>query len=557
MIIFFMLTRFHLISQGWRPRDHEAPSDFPGNSQPKEMSVQSDITTIYVPDNYTTIQEAVDSSNTGDTIIVRAATYFEHVVVKKDSIQIVGQDKSNTTVDGDGSGTALHIEANNVTVSGFTFKNGITGIFLNNATGCTVLDTNVTSCKFGIRLAFASNCTIRENNLTDNEYGIRLDSSPYNSITENTMHDNQYNFGVLGSSLEHFIQTVDNSNTVNGKMIYYIVNAENLLIDPTNHANAGYLAIVNSSTIAVRDIAASNNVQGILLAYTSHTTIENVTMADNKIGIGLYHCSNCTAQESTAFYNMYQGILLLGSSQCTVRDNNLTMNTEGISLTSSSSCTTEGNTLVNNDIGIKLDNTSNNTFFHNNMINNAEQASAHNSMAEAFDDALEGNYWSDQATQDLNQDGISELPYTINTAIADNHPLMGAYHSFKIEDQTSIDVISNFTVGNPHIDKEAKRITFNLTLASGNKGFCRICIPTAFIENPYLLLTCNKTELLINTTIYENETHKWFYFSCINSADVVVASELNLETMLLLLLLSTLAVMASCRRTQARAPSYA
>lgn len=41
-------------------------------------------TTIYVPDNYTKIQAAVDNATDGGTIIVRDGTYTENVDVKKD-----------------------------------------------------------------------------------------------------------------------------------------------------------------------------------------------------------------------------------------------------------------------------------------------------------------------------------------------------------------------------------------------------------------------------------------------------------------------------------------
>jgi pectin methylesterase-like acyl-CoA thioesterase len=39
--------------------------------------------TIYVPDNYPTIQAAVDAASPGDTIIVRDGTYIENVDVTK------------------------------------------------------------------------------------------------------------------------------------------------------------------------------------------------------------------------------------------------------------------------------------------------------------------------------------------------------------------------------------------------------------------------------------------------------------------------------------------
>jgi hypothetical protein len=38
-------------------------------------------TTIHVPDDYTTINQAVDAAMDGDTIIVHSGTYYEHVCI--------------------------------------------------------------------------------------------------------------------------------------------------------------------------------------------------------------------------------------------------------------------------------------------------------------------------------------------------------------------------------------------------------------------------------------------------------------------------------------------
>lgn len=63
--------------------------------------------TIWVPDDYLTIQEAVDAANNGDTIRVRAGTYDEShywygthagVLIRSKSISLVGEDASNTTI---------------------------------------------------------------------------------------------------------------------------------------------------------------------------------------------------------------------------------------------------------------------------------------------------------------------------------------------------------------------------------------------------------------------------------------------------------------------------
>lgn len=183
--------------------------------------------TIYVPNNYTSIQAAVDSAIAGDTICVAAGTYLEEVVVNKDNLKILGEDPATTTLDAS-LGIGLHVEADNTVISGFTIRNSGTGLSLFRSSNCSIYGNHVTLNKFGILLSYASSCRVYENNVTDNEHNIRLDFSTDNYLANNTISSNHYNFGMYGGSLEHFIQRMDKSNTVNGKPICYFTNAANL-----------------------------------------------------------------------------------------------------------------------------------------------------------------------------------------------------------------------------------------------------------------------------------------------------------------------------------------
>jgi parallel beta-helix repeat protein len=79
--------------------------------------------------NFSTIQEAINAANPGDTIRVYDGTYYENLILNK-SVSIIGNGSGNTIIDGGGSGDVINITAGHVTVDGFTFKNGYTGIKL-------------------------------------------------------------------------------------------------------------------------------------------------------------------------------------------------------------------------------------------------------------------------------------------------------------------------------------------------------------------------------------------------------------------------------------------
>ena len=67
--------------------------------------------TIVVPDDYDTIQAAVDAAAPGDTVYVRSGTYFEHVVLNK-QLTLQGEDLATTIIDGGGTGDVIEVSVN-------------------------------------------------------------------------------------------------------------------------------------------------------------------------------------------------------------------------------------------------------------------------------------------------------------------------------------------------------------------------------------------------------------------------------------------------------------
>jgi nitrous oxidase accessory protein NosD len=75
-----------------------------------------------VPDDYPTIQDAVNAVSAGDIVFVRAGIYYEHVVIDK-PISLVGENRKTTIVDGNGTAIIIDITAQNVSISNFTVRN--------------------------------------------------------------------------------------------------------------------------------------------------------------------------------------------------------------------------------------------------------------------------------------------------------------------------------------------------------------------------------------------------------------------------------------------------
>ena len=87
---------------------------------------------IYVPDNYLTIQSAIDSANPGDTIIVRDGIYTENVKLNKPHLTIKSENGAEGTIvqAADSNSNIFEIAENYVTIEGFTIKGGKSGVYI-------------------------------------------------------------------------------------------------------------------------------------------------------------------------------------------------------------------------------------------------------------------------------------------------------------------------------------------------------------------------------------------------------------------------------------------
>lgn len=415
---------------------------------------------IIVPEDYPTIQEAINAARPGDTIFVRTGTYYEHVIVNK-SISLIGEDRGRTIIDAEQDGVTVIVIANQVSIMNFTIRNSGTPAFISYAYPCILLYSvqdcdisfnyivakgiglegdgivleysfnndihanTVSENGIGILIENSFNNGIRGNNVTRNGRGIIVSYSRNNLLRDNHMVLNDYNFGVFGDSVQTFIHNIDTSNTINGKPVYYFVNQYNLTITTATHPSAGYLALVNSTGIIVEDLELKDNIQGMVLAYTANSQIRSNNVTHNRYGIYLFRSSNNIIQRNSIRNNVkgiwlynssdnnniianniggsLYGIELLGrSSANTVSGNNIQVNGYGITLIWSFNNGIYRNNITRNDSGIDLYESSNNRFWHNNFVDNVIQASVKDSI-NVWDDGYPsgGNYWSDHNPPDM------------------------------------------------------------------------------------------------------------------------------------------------------------
>lgn len=109
---------------------------------------------LVVPDDYPTIQAAVDNAEKGTTIVVRPGTYEEAVTVTVPKITIKGVDRFRTVMDGgDALPTGLNVTANKVSIRNLTVRNYTEdGVLFDNVSGYTVAKIDsIKNRRFGVR----------------------------------------------------------------------------------------------------------------------------------------------------------------------------------------------------------------------------------------------------------------------------------------------------------------------------------------------------------------------------------------------------------------------
>ncbi|MGB9778733.1 MAG: NosD domain-containing protein [Candidatus Bathyarchaeales archaeon] len=331
---------------------------------------------IIVPDDYPTIQEAINAASSGDTIYVKKGIYYEHVFVNK-RVSLVGENRNGTIIDGNGTGTVVYITADDVSISQLTIRNGY----------------HIPHVNYGIKVHGCNNVIIKENIISKNDVGIFLYHSDNNIVEGNLVFDNWQGVGLTFSDHNY---VVDN---------YMSANEE---------AGISMGSAANNNTIYNNEIN-DNGFCGIHIGWsTRNEIVKNVLNYNGEAGIRLDSSDNNRIVGNHLALNTRDGIVLFGSNFNTIMENEIIRNQwDGIALWYSNS----------------------NKIYHNNLLENGKQAGSYSGSINTWDDDYPsgGNYWSDYNGTDLfrgpNQnetgsDGIGDTPYVIDEYNRDRYPLM-------------------------------------------------------------------------------------------------------------------------------------
>lgn len=353
---------------------------------------------LIVPDEYQTIQAAIDNASAGDTIFVKPGTYYGNIsyygITIDKPITLIGQNSQNTIIEGTNyryADSVIEITANNVTISGFTITSDYVtstmisiGEYEQPQSDVKIIGNNIVGGPYGISMWEGENYIISQNNITKSGTGISMSAS----------------------------NSVISDNTITGNSVYglQVSNCQNVTIKENNISDNGIL----NPTLTMNDVGGFSF---WLDTNTIYLYGNNIT--DN-MGFGVQFGWICN--DSAVYNNDIMG-------------NGYGVELSNFVLQGSASSVGTGNEIYNNN------------FVENAQSALVEQAFPYNLTTEnqtygyvgsilgngtdivSWDSGKVGNYWSDYQAKypnatEIDNSGIGNTPYLIDQNNTDYYPLM-------------------------------------------------------------------------------------------------------------------------------------
>lgn len=331
------------------------------------------------------LQAAIDDAHPGDVLRLGAGTHAGPIVIDR-SITLMGA--AGAVVDGNGKGRVITVSAPSVTItrlnivrSGSSLATEDSGVFVTEgASGARIIGNRLQRNLIGVYLKGPQNALVQDNvivgrdNLRMNERGngVQLWNTPGSVVA-----DNDIRFGRDGVFV-----TTSRDNVFRGNRF-------------SDLRFAIHYMYTNNSEVS-GNLSSGNHV-GYAIMYSHHLKVfGNTSENDRDRGIFLNYAN----------YSDITGNTVLGETEKCV----FIYNANGNNFS--------GNFFKNCTIGIHFTAGSEHNRIHGNaFIDNRTQVKYVGTRHIEWSADGQGNYWSDNATFDLDGDGIADQPYQPNNIV--------------------------------------------------------------------------------------------------------------------------------------------
>jgi len=234
--------------------------------------------------DFHTINEAINASQNGDTVLVKPGIYCENVFVDK-MITLIAENHSAVIKSvTENVGSAVRIIAKKATITGFTIQGGAAGVFLhgkkdipveivvmgNIITGCirgvfvywsngSLVTENVLKYNMEGIYGYWSSARITRNIIENNSYGISFFGRRSSIICENVIQNNNYGIFIQSSELNRFFH----NNLVNNSCSAYVEGELENLLDDGYHSCGNYWSDYNGEDMGRGEDQSESGSDGV------------------------------------------------------------------------------------------------------------------------------------------------------------------------------------------------------------------------------------------------------------------------------------------------------
>lgn len=287
----------------------------------KNISNLEKETTIYVDDDniagpwlgtlnnpYNSITQGIENSEENNNIYVFNGTYYDCFEINW-QINLIGENKTNTIINGNYQGTVIQVNAEDVNIQGFTVKN-----------------SNGTNSDAGIKIN-SNNTRISDCIIYRTRMGLYYNNTSGNKIIKCLIHTN-------GEGI--FFDTCKNIEIINCELCHNAIGInfrlckEFEIFNSYFHEGGVALFFNHSSDITISDsaICDNNNNQPACHIYNSTTfTIQNSNIIHNGAGLRIDNSSDININFCTFRYNGHDAMYMkkeptkVTFSKCDIYDN--------------------------------------------------------------------------------------------------------------------------------------------------------------------------------------------------------------------------------------------
>ena len=272
--------------------------------QPATVKAQS--RTLVVPDEYSTIQTAINAASSGDTIYVKNGLYHEALMISK-PLNLIGESTQNAIINGGNVGNVVQVSGNNIAISGFTIEDAGTSEWAGYGYPDSCIDVHD-----------GSYVTISNTTLTNATVGVWLYDS-YNTIIDGDLVFSTTTMGIVAYS--------DTNVTVNGNTVKDCgltgihLDGSSLSCTITNNkvisCSTG-IATEKSDQNLIKQCVLLNDNLSLSFTSSGENQVQYCIMSNGYIGAGFYQSNDNTFTHNSFVNNTEQVVSDLDFSSPTL-----------------------------------------------------------------------------------------------------------------------------------------------------------------------------------------------------------------------------------------------